>query len=274
MKKSIILISVMLISLLSGCASGNSEATDSTTTTTPAQLAETPETTTPETTTAPVTTTKVTTTEDEYKHLKEKDLILDNEIEEELFWNDVDDYNSGFMIPMDRYCTDWELYETAEELIVKSVEFRSKLANGGDYGDNSDVVEYEGSTYDKVHPEELYDCESLEELYDYYLSIYSGEKSFDEFCELVSFRLKEIDGELYYNLDGTGGGSGLLWHYTKVFLYDKTETTVKVMIAVPNQWNSKEEENGDLYVAYGFASTSLELKDGDWRIHDSFFITY
>ncbi len=268
MKKKIIMIALAATFLLSGCASENTEATTSTTTTAPQTT-----TTTPQTTTAPVTTTEVTT-EDKYEYLYDKNGVrvkyengvAVNPVDSDLFWNTGDSDNAGFIIPAERYCTDWDLYKTVEELIAKSVTFSDNYLYGS-FGNDEGVFKIENTLYAEVDPDKLYGCSTLSELYEYYLSIHVGEKSYDEFRERIKARFVESEGKLYYGIYEDDSFSGDLWDEISLILYDKTEASVNVMIAIPNDSHAID---GEISRRYSIGATSAKLINGEWRISDSF----
>lgn len=199
----------------------------------------------------------------------EKAGIISDEsnFDESLFWNVGSTENAGFIIPVERYSTNWELYQIAEELIDKSRMYNSTLSMNVKFENEPASSDYEA--FYPVEPNSVFGSTTMRELYNYYSSIFYDTESYEEYCDFWKNSYKDIDGVLcmnYGHSQGFMGGDFLLWDNRSIILYDETETTAEIMIAIPEEIKDEESLIEEWDTIYYFDSKSLSKDENGWRI--------
>lgn len=255
--------------VLSASACGNSaEVTSAEATTTAAETTTAPAATTPETT----TTTTVQTTSEYEKFSSKDNAMSDGDGSEELFWNVSENGDAGFVIPMERYCSDHEFYLTAEKLISGGRGFFSTITTGVEFSDAPDTItsDTDENAYYSVKPDSVYGCTATNELYDKYCEFFAGDIGYDGFYSGIGQYFADVDGRLSATITAQGfmGGGFLEWGRSKTLIYDKTEEAAEVIIAVPETIMNDDPRD---YEIYTFFHVSLVNTERGWRLTDEMY---
>lgn len=242
MKKLLVLL--LASALLCGCGANNATSGDNTTT--PVPTTSTTSKQTEDTTTATTTTSATTTTITE-----DIASIFPEAVDKDWFWAETALDEDGTVISSERYCEDWAFYEEIRELISKaeSYERRTTIGSSSGFCYLDETVEIDGKKYVKIKSEEFFGCKNLSELYEYYLTIYSDGKGYEDFCKKHTPVLAEHNGELYYWDEFAGGSPMYDCGSGKLVIYDKTEDSAKVMIR-PRE--DVKYENGEFGAEYNY----------------------
>lgn len=195
----------------------------------------------------------------------------DVKTDESIYWNVPDTDNAGFILPIERYCSNWRLYRVAEELIGKQQHFLRTIIFGGKM--SAMRVNTIGEGFYPVNTSVFFGCENMKELYNYYLTIFENSIIFKDFCGLFEGYLEDKNGILSikqgcFDFDM----SGWLWTERSVLIYDKKANGAKIIIALPKAIDSAEGESDRIY---RFVSMKMvKSVNGGWRLSGECLFTY
>lgn len=197
---------------------------------------------------------------------------LGSNFDTDTFWNIEGTSDAGFIMPIDRFCTDWELYCQVEQLINKHIDFRFALVTGDraalDY-------EYDGSEYCPVNTEHFFNCKTMADFFEYYKTIYCGNIGFEGFVDLLDDDFTDVDGVLsikYEFSQGEMGGFGFMrWGYQSIAIFDQTDDHARVIMAVPCEIPT--EANKIESPTYFFYAMDVFKIGDEWRLSDNSYFT-
>ena len=245
-----------------------------------AEITEADTVATAETTTVSVTTTPEATTEtaisttSEYEKFNSKDNAAGENAERfaELFWNVSENGDAGFVIPLERYCSDYELYRTADALIDGGRGFFSVMTSGIELSGAPGTItgDTDENAYYPVNPECVYGCTTTAELYSRYCEFFAGSTGYDGFYSSIGKHFADIDGKLSTTIMAQGfmGGGFLEWSRRKTLIFDVTDETAEVLVAVPETIMNDEPRD---YEIYTFFHISLVNTENGWRLTDEMY---
>ena len=194
----------------------------------------------------------------------------DKKADESLYWNVPDTDNAGFIIPIERHCSNWRLYRTAEELIDKQQHFLCTMISGGKMPDQRISSVDDG--FCQVSSSVFFGCGNMKELYEHYLTIFENNVSFKDFCRIFEGCLEDKNGMLSikqgsFDFD-TGGW---LWNERSVIIYDKKAAGAKIIIALPKDIG---HTNGEADRIYRFVPMKMVKSSEGWRLSGECLFVY
>ena len=190
--------------------------------------------------------------------------------DDSLYWNVPDTDNAGFILPAERYCSNWRLYRAAEELIDKQQHFlRTMISVGKMPGLRLSSTD---DGFCPISSSVFFDCENMKELYEHYLTIFEKNVSFKDFCSIFEGCLEDKNGILSikrgsFDFD-TGGW---LWNERSIIIYDKKASDAKIIIALPKVIKCAEGRSDRIY---RFVPMRMVRSADGWRLSGECLFVY
>ncbi len=154
----------------------------------------------------------------------------------DLFWNIENTSNSGFIIPIERYCSDPEVFCEAYRLVGEQFKLFNKISRSK--SSFTDMVKLQ--------------------LYEKYKMIFEGKFSYKSFCEFCG---SNFDSFSFIKCG---------YKDRKMLVYDTTAQNACILTAVP-QYQYIEKHLKKNIISYRFISNKITKIGNEWKLTDEFF---